>query len=137
MASKEKLDKIYMNIARETSSLSLSMRKQVGAIIVKDNNILSFGFNGTPSGMDNSCEDEEGDTLWYVLHAESNAIAKVAKSTSSSEGATMYCTLSPCNDCAKMIIQAGIKRVVYKDQYREHTGLLLLSTCGVKVEQIK
>jgi dCMP deaminase len=137
MASKEKLDKIYMNIARETSSLSLSMRKQVGAIIVKDNNILSFGFNGTPSGMDNSCEDEEGDTLWYVLHAESNAIAKVAKSTSSSEGATMYCTLSPCNDCAKMIIQAGIKRVVYKDQYREHTGLLLLETCGVKVDKIK
>ena len=137
MASKEKLDKIYMNIARETSSLSLSMRKQVGAIIVKDNNILSFGFNGTPSGMDNSCEDEEGDTLWYVLHAESNAIAKVAKSTSSSEGATMYCTLSPCNDCAKMIIQAGIKRVVYKDQYREQTGLLLLETCGVKVDKIK
>ena len=137
MASKEKLDRIYMNIARETSSLSLSMRKQVGAIIVKDNNILSFGFNGTPSGMDNSCEDEEGDTLWYVLHAESNAIAKVAKSTSSSEGATMYCTLSPCNDCAKMIIQAGIKRVVYKDQYREHTGLLLLETCGVKVDKIK
>lgn len=134
---KEKIDKVYMNIASEISSLSHCVRKKVGAIIVKDNNILSFGYNGTPSGMANKCE-LDGKTRWVVLHAESNAIVKVAKSTSSSEGATMYTTLSPCDECAKLIVQSGIKRVVFKDVYEgSNKGVTLLFMNNIKVEQIK
>jgi len=133
----DRIDAIYMSIAHEISSLSYCQRKQVGAIIVKDNNILSFGYNGTPSGMSNKCEFS-GKTRWIVLHAESNAIVKVAKSTSSSDGATMYTTLSPCDECSKLIVQAGIKRVVFDEIYEGSTkGLNLLKMNKIQVEQIK
>ena len=132
----EKIDKAYINIAREISALSHCERKQVGAIIVKDNNILSFGYNGTPSGMSNKCE-LGGKTRWIVLHAESNAIVKVAKSTSSSDGATMYTTLSPCDECSKLIVQAGIKRIVFDEVYEGSIkGLNLLKMNNIQVEQI-
>jgi len=133
----DRIDAIYMSIAHEISSLSYCQRKQVGAIIVKDNNILSFGYNGTPSGMANKCE-LNGKTRWVVLHAESNAIVKIAKSTSSSDGATMYTTLSPCDECSKLIVQAGIKRVVFDEIYEGSTkGLKLLEMNKIQVEQIK
>ena len=125
-----------MNIAAEVANLSRCERSKVGALIVKDNNILSFGYNGSPSGMDNCCENKEGKTHWWILHAESNAIAKVARSTQSSLGATLYTTLSPCNDCSKIIVQAGISRVVYGDVYKKsQDGLLLMQNLNIKVEQ--
>jgi dCMP deaminase len=99
--------------------------------------IISDGFNGTPSGFDNCCEDEEGKTLWYVLHAEANAITKVAKSTHNAKGATLYITLSPCKECSKLVHQAGIKRVVYINQYKDDSGLHFLREAGVEVQQIK
>lgn len=136
MASNKDLDIVYMNIAGEVSQLSKCLRKKVGAIIVKDNNILSFGYNGTPSGFCNDCE-QDGVTSWHVLHAESNAIAKVANSTQSSKGSTLYCTLSPCDDCSKLIIQAGVTRVVYKDIYEKSTrGLELMKQSGIIVKKI-
>ena len=126
MPNIKELDIVYMNIAGEVSQLSKCSRKKVGAIIVKDNNILSFGYNGTPSGLCNTCEEYD-KTKWYVLHAESNAIVKVAKSTNSSSGYTLYCTLSHCKDCSKLIIQAGIIKVVYKEIYEGSTeGLDLM-----------
>ena len=136
MARQKKLDKTYMAIAYDISLLSISQRRAVGAVIVKDNNILSFGFNGTPSGMDNKCEDDANVTLPNVLHAESNAIAKVAQSTQSSSGAMLYTTLSPCIECAKLIIQAGIVRVIYSDTYRNIEGLKLLTDCNIKVDTL-
>ena len=136
MASNKDLDIVYMNIAGEVSQLSKCSRKKVGAIIVKDNNILSFGYNGTPSGFCNNCE-EGNKTKWSVLHAESNAIVKVAKSTNSSSGSTLYCTLSPCRDCSKLIIQAGIVKVVYKEVYEGSTeGLDLMKESGIKIIKI-
>ncbi len=136
MPNVKKLDIVYMNIAGEVSRLSKAKRKKVGAIVVKDNNILSFGYNGTPSGFDNTCE-ESNKTKWYVLHAESNAIAKVAKSTNSSEGSTLYCTLSPCKECSKLIVQAGITKVVYKDVYEGSTeGLDLMKELGIEIIKI-
>lgn len=136
MPNVKKLDIVYMNIAGEVSQLSKANRKKVGAIIVKDNNILSFGYNGTPSGFDNTCE-ENNKTKWYVLHAESNAIAKVAKSTNSSEGSTLYCTLSPCKECSKLIVQAGVTKVVYKDVYEGSTkGLDLMKELGIEIIKI-
>ena len=136
MASNKDLDIVYMNIAGEVSQLSKCSRKKVGAIIVKDNNILSFGYNGTPSGFCNTCE-ENNKTKWSVLHAESNAIAKVAKSTNSSNKSTLYCTLSPCRDCSKLIIQAGIIKVVYKEVYEGSTeGLDLMEESGIKIIKI-
>src|SRR5690606_3469415 len=111
-------------------------RKKVGAIIVKDKMIISDGYNGTPSGFENSCEDPTGLTLWYVLHAEANAILKVARSTQSCEGATLYITLSPCRECSKLIHQSGIKRVVYQNGYRDESGLDFLRKAGVEVEHI-
>lgn len=131
-----KYDKAYLRIAKEWSKLSYCKRKQVGAIIVKDRMIISDGYNGTPSGFENCCEDEAGYTKWYVLHAEANAILKVAGSTQSCEGATLYITLSPCKECSKLIHQSGIKRVVYLDGYKDDSGLEFLKKAGVEVELI-
>ena len=123
-------------MAIEWGKLSHCKRKQVGALIVKDRMIISDGYNGTPTGFDNSCEDEQGYTKWYVLHAEANAILKVAKSTNSCEGATLYLTLSPCKDCAKLIHQSGIKRLVYIKEYKDSSGLKFLKKAGVELTQI-
>lgn len=131
---KVKYDKAYLRIAKEWGQLSYCKRKQVGAIIVKDRMIISDGYNGTPSGFENCCEDEESLTKWYVLHAEANAILKVARSTQSCENATLYITLSPCKDCSKLIHQAGIKRVVYHEEYKDTSGVDFLKKAGVEVE---
>jgi dCMP deaminase len=131
-----KYDKAYLRIAKEWSKLSYCKRKQVGAIIVKDRMIISDGYNGTPTGFENCCEDGEGLTKWYVLHAEANAILKVAHSTQSSEGATLYITLSPCRECSKLIHQAGIKRVVYHNGYRDDSGIEFLLKAGIEVTYI-
>ncbi len=134
MNSKQlKYDKAYLRMAYEWGKLSHCERKQVGALIVKGRMIISDGFNGTPTGFDNCCEDEEGLTKWEVLHAEANAILKVAASTQSSEGATLYITLSPCRQCSKLIHQAGIKRVVYARSYRDTSGLEFLEKAGVEL----
>ncbi|MGB6152379.1 MAG: dCMP deaminase family protein [Pricia sp.] len=129
----KKYDKAYLRMAQEWGKLSFCERKQVGAIIVKDRMIISDGYNGTPTGFENDCEDEEGYTKWYVLHAEANAISKVASSTQSCEGATLYITLSPCRECSKLIHQSGIKRVVYKVAYKDGSGLQFLDRAGVKI----
>ena len=132
MNSKQhKYDIAYLKMAREWAKLSHCKRKQVGALIVKDRMIISDGFNGTPSGFDNCCEDAEGLTKWEVLHAEANALLKVAASTQSSKNATLYITLSPCTQCSKLIHQAGIKRVVYANAYRDRAGLDFLEKAGV------
>ncbi|MFZ4436727.1 MAG: deoxycytidylate deaminase [Flavobacterium psychrophilum] len=131
-----KYDKAYLRIAKEWSLLSYCHRKQVGAIIVRDRMIISDGYNGTPSGFENCCEDENGLTNWYVLHAEANAILKVARSTQTCDGATLYITLSPCKECSKLIHQAGIKRVVYHMAYRDTSGLDFLVKAGIQVDHI-
>ncbi|WP_374541350.1 cytidine/deoxycytidylate deaminase family protein [Flavobacterium sp.] len=133
---KSRYDKAYLKIAREWGKLSYCKRKQVGAIIVKDRMIISDGYNGTPSGFENCCEDEQNLTKWYVLHAEANAISKVARSTQSCEGATLYITLSPCKDCSKLIHQSGIKRVVYLEEYKDCSGIDFLKKAGVEVSYI-
>lgn len=130
-----KFDKSYLEMARVWARNSYCARRQVGALIVKDRMIISDGYNGTPSGFENVCEDENGVTKPYVLHAEANAITKVAKSGNSSLGATMYVTASPCIECAKLIIQAGISRVVYSEDYRSSEGLDLLRRAGIEVEK--
>lgn len=132
-----KYDKAYLRIASEWSKLSYCNRKQVGAIIVRDRMIISDGYNGTPSGFENCCEDDEGLTLWYVLHAEANAILKVAHSTQSCENATLYITLSPCKECSKLIHQSGIKRVVYQNGYHDNSGIDFLIKAGVQVDHIE
>ena len=124
-----------MEIAHVIGQNSNSKRFKCGAIIVKDDNILAFGYNGTPRGWDNTCEDDDFKTKREVLHAESNAIAKVARTTSSSEGSTLYVSLSPCYDCAKLIYQAGVVRVVYNEEYRSRDGIDFLLDCGVECEQ--
>lgn len=131
-----KYDKAYLRIAQEWGQLSYCKRKKVGAIIVKDRMIISDGYNGTPSGFENCCEEEDGLTKWYVLHAEANAVLKVARSTQSCEGATLYITMSPCKDCSKLIHQSGITRVVYKEGYKDNSGLDFLTKAGVAVECI-
>ena len=123
-------------MALEWGNLSHCERKKVGAIIVKNNMIISDGFNGTPSGFNNNCEDMNGNTNWYVLHAEANAIMKVAKSTNNSNGATLYITLSPCKECSKLVFQSGIKRVVYLNAYKDDSGVQFLKKGGVEVIQI-
>jgi len=133
---KLRYDKAYLKMALEWGKLSHCKRRQVGALIVKDKMIISDGYNGTPTGFDNNCEDEENYTKWYVLHAEANAITKVSSSTQSSEGATLYVTLSPCRDCSKLIFQAGIIRVVYYEEYKDRSGLDFLIEGGVEVTQI-
>jgi dCMP deaminase len=133
-------------MAQIWGELSTAFRKKVGALIVKNNTIISDGFNGTPSGFENECEyavhNEDGSfkeykTKWYVLHAESNALAKVAKSTQSCDGATLYITLSPCRDCSKLILQSGIKRVVYSEEYHDLDGLDFLRRAGIEVKKIE
>ena len=123
----------YLKMATEWSALSCCKRKKVGALIVKDGTIISDGFNGTPKGFPNDCEDANGDTHWYVLHAEANAMLKVARSTQNTDGATLYVTYSPCKDCSKMIIQAGIKRVIYLEEYRDISGVKILREAGIEV----
>ena len=132
----ERYDKAYLRMALEWGKLSHCKRKQVGALIVKDRMIISDGFNGTPTGFENPCEDEDNYTKWYVLHAEANAILKVASSTQSCKGSTLYITLSPCREWSKLIHQAGIIRVVYVNEYKDTTGLDFLKNAGVAIEQI-
>ncbi|MBJ7880877.1 deoxycytidylate deaminase [Gelidibacter salicanalis] len=138
MLNKKQLryDKAYLRIAKEWGKLSHCQRKQVGAVIVKDRMIISDGYNGTPTGFENYCEDDEGYTKWYVLHAEANAILKVAASTQSCKGATLYITLSPCKECSKLIHQAGIIRVVYHQGYKDDSGLEFLSKAGIELQHI-
>lgn len=139
------VDVTYIKMAQIWANLSHANRKKVGALIVKNNTIISDGYNGTPSGFENECEiainNEDGSfreyqTKWYVLHAESNALAKVAKSTQSSEGSTLYVTYSPCTECSKLILQSGIKRVVYLEEYRDVSGLDFLRKAGVEIKKI-
>ncbi|NJY63471.1 dCMP deaminase family protein [Salinimicrobium sp. CDJ15-81-2] len=131
-----KFDRAYLRIAKEWGKLSHCQRKQVGALIVKDRMIISDGYNGTPTGFENPCEDEEGYTKWYVLHAEANAILKVAGSTQSCKGATLYITMSPCKECSKLIHQSGITRLVYQIDYKDNSGIDFLDKAGVEIEQI-
>lgn len=138
--SKEKqgrYDRAYLRLAKSWSLLSFCTRKQVGSIIVKDKVIISDGYNGTPSGFANDCEDEQGETLWYVLHAEANAILKVAKSTNNCFGATLYLTHSPCKNCSKLILQSGIIRLVFQEKYKDTSGIEFLEGAGIEVLQIK
>lgn len=123
-------------MAQEWAKLSYCKRKQVGALIVKDRMIISDGYNGTPSGFENCCEDGEGKTHWYVLHAEANAILKLAASTQSAKGATLYLTLSPCKECSKLILQAGITRLVYINEYSDDDGIAFLRNHHIEIEQI-
>jgi len=130
------LDKRYLQMARIWSKNSYCRRRQVGALLVKEKRIISDGYNGTPSGFKNNCEDENNRTYPYVLHAEANAITKIAKSNNSSEGATLYVTSSPCLECSKLIIQAGIKRVVFYDSYRLEDGINLLKEANIEIVQV-
>ena len=132
-----KYDIAYLRMALEWGQLSYCKRKQVGALIVKDQMIISDGYNGSPTGFENNCEDEAGNTKWYVLHAETNAIMKVARSTQSCNGATLYITLSPCRECSKLIHQAGITRVVYINEYKNVEALEFLKKAGVQLVHIK
>ncbi|NLZ51339.1 MAG: dCMP deaminase family protein [Rikenellaceae bacterium] len=132
-----KFDEKYLRMAKIWSTNSYCKRRQVGALLVKDNMIISDGYNGTPSGFENICEDENGVTKPYVLHAEANAITKIARSGNSANGATLYVTASPCLECSKLIIQSGIKRVVYCDDYRLEDGINLLKRAGIEVEKIE
>ena len=139
MAGKDKLDQTYMDMASVLALLSHAQRKKVGCLVVKDTQIIAEGYNGTPCGFDNDCEYTDHVDEMYtkpeVLHAESNAITKLARSTNSSSGSTLYVTLAPCFECSKLIIQAGIKRVVYKDSYSKN-GLGLLETANVEINQL-
>jgi dCMP deaminase len=130
-------DRAYLRLAVSWAKLSHCNRKQVGAIIVKDAIIISDGYNGTPAGFDNCCENETGETHWYVLHAEANAILKVAKSTNNCKDATLYLTHSPCKDCSKLVLQSGIKRLVYQEAYKDSSGIDFLKSAGLNVEQIQ
>ena len=133
----DRYDRAYLRMAMVWARLSHCHRKQVGALLVKEGMIISDGYNGTPTGFDNACEDEDGNTQWYVLHAEANAIMKVAKSNNSARNSTLYITLSPCKECSKLILQAGIKRLVYMIRYKDSAGLDFLSEAGVEVLQIE
>ncbi len=128
-----KYDIAYLKMAKEWAKLSYCKRKQVGALIVKGKMIISDGYNGTPTGFENTCEDEENYTKWYVLHAEANAILKVASSTQSCNGATLYITMSPCKECSKLIHQSGIKRLVYAQAYKDDSGLKFLEKAGIEL----
>ena len=137
MKSKEKLKKLderYLRMAHSWAENSYCKRRKVGALVVKDKMIISDGFNGTPSGFENVCEDENNVTRPYVLHAEANAITKLARSHNNSDGATLYVTASPCIECSKLIIQSGIKRIVYGEKYRLDDGINLLKRAGIEVE---
>ena len=136
LEKKRAIDKRYLRMARIWASNSYCIRRQVGALIVKDKMIISDGYNGTPSGFENECEDEQQHTKSYVLHAEANAITKLAKSNNSSDGSTLYITTSPCMECSKLIIQSGIIRVVYEEKYRITDGLDLLKRAGIELVHI-
>ena len=129
----KKYDTAYLKMAIEWSKLSHCKRKQVGALIVKNKMIISDGYNGTPTGFDNCCEDDNGNTKWHVLHAEANAILKVASSTQGCNGATLYITLSPCKECSKLIHQSGIKRLVYSDEYKDNSGIDFLKKAKIEI----
>lgn len=131
-----KFDIAYLKMAKEWAKLSYCKRRQVGALIVKDRMIISDGYNGTPSGFENCCEDEAGKTHWYVLHAEANAILKLAGSTQSARDATLYLTLSPCKECSKLVLQAGIKKIVYVDEYSDNDGIAFLKNHGIEILKI-
>lgn len=131
------LDQRYLKMAAIWAQNSYCKRRQVGALLVKDKMIISDGYNGTPSGFENNCEDENNRTFPYVLHAEANAITKVAKSNNSSDGATLYVTSSPCLECSKLIIQAGIKRVIFYDNYHHDDGIILLKNANIEVVQVE
>ena len=133
----QKYDLAYLAMAKRWGELSHCTRKKVGALIVKDRMIISDGYNGTPTGFENPCEDEENYTKWYVLHAEANAIMKVARSTNDCKGATLYLTLSPCKECSKLIHQSGIKRLVYLNEYKDTTGLDFLKKANVETLHFK
>ena len=133
MEKQKKFDQRYLEMARIWAKNSYCTRRQVGALVVKNNMIISDGYNGTPSGFENICEDDNGVTKPYVLHAEANAITKLARSSNNSDGATIYITASPCIECAKLIIQAGIRRVVYGEKYRLMDGIELLERAGIEV----
>ncbi len=133
----KRYDIAYLKMALEWAKLSHCKRRQVGALIVKKRMIISDGFNGTPTGFDNICEDDNNYTKWYVLHAEANAIMKVSASTQSSEGATLYITLSPCKECSKLIFQSGIKRLVYHKEYKDNSGIEFLKKAGLKITHIE
>ena len=135
-AKQRKYDVAYLKMAKEWAKLSYCKRKQVGAVSVKDKRIISDGYNGTPTGFENICEDEDNYTKWYVLHAEANAILKVASSTQSCQGATLYITMSPCKECSKLIHQSGIKRLVFADAYKDDSGLKFLQKAGVELVHI-
>ncbi len=138
MPTQLKLDQLFMDIAFRVAQMSHDEDTKVGAVIVKDGNILSMGYNGMPSGMSNDCKHANGATHKEVIHAEANAICKLAKSTGSSEDATLYCTLSPCIECAKLILQSGISRVVFADKYKDETGILLLMPVSrMSIDRIK
>lgn len=130
-------DKAYLRLAASWARLSYCKRKQVGAIIVKDAIIISDGYNGAPAGFDNCCEDKNNETHWYILHAEANAILKVARSTNNCNNATLYLTHSPCKECSKLILQSGIKRLVYQEAYKDLSGLEFLVSAGLEVLQIE
>lgn len=136
-SKQDRYDRAYLRLAKEWAKLSHCKRKQVGAIIVKDATIIADGYNGTPTGFENDCEDDEGNTKWYVLHAEANAILKVARSSNKVNGATLYLTNSPCKDCSKLVLQAGIKRLVYIDQYKDVSGLEFLKKAGLEIRQMQ
>ncbi|MBQ7448388.1 MAG: dCMP deaminase family protein [Paludibacteraceae bacterium] len=136
MNKQDKIDSRYMRMARIWAENSYCTRRQVGALLVKNQMIISDGYNGTPSGFPNKCEDETNTSFPFVLHAEANAITKVARSNNSSDGATLYVTASPCMECAKLIIQAGIKRVVFGELYRISDGIDLLRQAGIEVMQL-
>ena len=136
MDKTKKYDVAYLKMAETWGKLSYCKRRQVGAIIVKNRMIISDGYNGTPTGFENICEDEDNYTKWYVLHAEANAILKVASSTQSCDGATLYVTLSPCRECSKLIHQSGISRVVYSEAYKDLSGVEFLKKAGVIIDQI-
>jgi dCMP deaminase len=136
LKKQRKYDIAYLRMAQEWGKLSYCKRRQVGALVIKDRMIVSDGYNGTPSGFENFCEDEEGYTRWYVLHAEANAILKMASSTNSSQGATLYLTLSPCKECSKLVHQSGIKRLVYIERYKDDSGLNFLAKAGVELVHI-
>lgn len=135
-SKQRKYDIAYLRMAQEWSKLSYCKRRQVGALIVKGKMIISDGYNGTPTGFENICEDDEGYTKWYVLHAEANAILKVASSTQACQGATLYITMSPCKECSKLIHQAGIKRMVYYNEYKDNSGISFLEKAGVSIQHI-
>jgi dCMP deaminase len=132
----ERYDKAYLRMSTTWAELSHCERKKVGALIVREGRIISDGYNGTPAGFDNSCENDLGETHWYVLHAEANAILKVARSTNDCCNATLYLTLSPCRDCSKLVLQAGITRVVYMNEYKDTAGIDFLKSAGVETVHI-